>query len=298
MQIVTRADSETLARMADFYGSPAKQLPGAIFRGKHHGTTVTGYRSGKVMFQGADPKAEAERWQLSARNTADQHRGDLPAGFDHLAVLGSDEVGVGSYFGPLTVAAVFVDRDHVAPIEQLGVQDSKQLSDPQIIRLAKKIIRQCPYHIVNLDPPTYNRLMKRYGNQAQLKALCHNLALAKVLDKIKPQQPEAVLIDEFVAPATYYRYLKGQKRIVKSNVYFHVRGESEHVAVAAGSIVARYYSLQRMDALSEKAGMTLPIGAGTNVDDVAASLLRHGQDLGQFAKLHFANTAKARKMAQ
>lgn len=300
MQIVIQVNQPTLAKMADFYGQATKPLPGAVFRGKHNGTTVTGYHSGKVLFQGQNPQSEADRWHLTASAPHHQahHSGDLPAGFDQLAVLGSDEVGVGSYFGPLTVAAVFVDRDQVGAITKLGVQDSKQLSDPQIIKMAKAIIKTCPYHVVNLDPPTYNRLMDKYHNQAQLKALCHNLALAKVLDKIKPAEPEAILVDQFVAPATYYRYLKGQKTIVKKGVHFHVRGEHEHVAVAAGSIVARYYSLQRMDALSQKAGETLPIGAGTNVDNVAASLLRHGKDLRQFAKVHFANTAKAQRLAR
>lgn len=297
MQTVIKVDQATLAKMTSHYGKPAKSSPGVIFRGKTNGTTVTGYRTGKVLFQGQNAGREAAQWQPSSSSNGEKH-GDLPAGFDHLAVLGSDEVGVGSYFGPLTVAAVYVDRQHVDQVEQLGVRDSKQLTDPQITRMAKKIIELCPYHVVNLDPPTYNRLMSKYGNQAQLKALSHNLALAKVLNKIKPIEPEAILIDQFVAPNTYYRYLKGQSTIVKDRVHFHVRGEHEHVAVAAGSIVARYYSLQRMDVLSEKAGVTLPIGAGTNVDNVAASLIRHGKDLGQFAKLHFANTKKAEKLAK
>lgn len=296
MQTVIKVNHTTLAKMTRHYGKPEKAAPGVVFRGKHNGTTVTGYRTGKVLFQGGEAEREAAQWQNVPSSKKSTSSSNLPQGFDQLAVLGSDEVGVGSYFGPLTVAAVFVDRHHVQPIEKLGVRDSKQLTDPQIVRMAKQIIELCPYHVVNLDPPTYNRLMAKYNNQAQLKALCHNLALAKVLNKIQPVQPEAILIDQFVAPQTYYRYLKGQSTIVKDKVYFHVRGEHEHVAVAAGSIVARYYSLKRMDALSEAAGITLPIGAGNNVDNVAASLLRHGKDLGQFAKLHFANTKKAEKM--
>lgn len=300
MPTVLKVDSKQLAKMTAHYGLPKKKGPGMVFFGKHNGTTVTGYQTGKVLFQGANAQAEAALWQSAATESSKSHRhvGDLPAGFEKLAVIGSDEVGVGSYFGPLTVAAVFVDSAHLQPIEQLGVRDSKKLTDPQIIKMAKQIITECPYHVVNLDPPTYNRLMAKYGNQAQVKALAHNLALAKVLSKIKPTTPDAILIDQFVAPRTYFRYLRGQSTIVRDKVYFHVRGEQEHVAVAAGSIVARYYSLQRMDALSEQAGMTLPIGAGTNVDNVAASLLRHHQDLGQFAKLHFANTAKARRLAK
>lgn len=53
-----------------------------------------------------------------------------------LSVLGSDEVGNGSYFGPLTVCAAYVKRDQLAELRKLGVRDSKELKDSQIIQLA------------------------------------------------------------------------------------------------------------------------------------------------------------------
>ena len=70
------------------------------------------------------------------------------------------------------------------------------------------------------------------------------------------------------------------------------------MAVAAASIVARYQSLKAMDTLSEQAGITLPIGAGHAVDLIAAKLIRKGLDLNQFAKVHFANTQRARQLAR
>ena len=42
--------------------------------------------------------------------------------------------------------------------------------------------------------------------------------------------------------------------------------------------------------------MRLPIGAGKEVDIVAAQLLKQGTDLNHFAMLHFANTLKAEKL--
>ena len=52
-----------------------------------------------------------------------------------------------------------------------------------------------------------------------------------------------------------------------------------------------------MDELSALAGQTLPIGAGHKVDLIAADLIRKGKNLDQFAKLHFGNTMKARRLA-
>ncbi|WP_283583077.1 ribonuclease HIII [Limosilactobacillus difficilis] len=296
MQTVIKVSPTTFDKMADYYGNSGKMPTGASFHQKKAGVTITGYpKSHKVMFQGQRSTSEAAKWSPDAATQSDP--AGLPAGFASWSVLGSDEVGVGSYFGPLTVAAVYVAREKIQEVTAMGVKDSKTLSDPEIIKLAHRVMKLCPYHIVNLDPATYNDRIRRY-NQAQLKALCHNFALSKVLTKIAPTKPQGILIDQFEPANTYFRHLQGQKQIIKQNVFFRVKGEQAHVAVAAASVVARYYSLTRMDALSQQAGLTLPIGAGHVVDEVAAKLLRRGLNLADFAKLHFANTKKATQLAR
>ncbi|WP_295746559.1 ribonuclease HIII [uncultured Limosilactobacillus sp.] len=303
MQKVMKVDSATFERMKKVYSTNTHLPAGAAFRMKGSRVVVTGYtKSKKVMFQGVAAADEVQRWgttqSVSAKQRANrQQPTDLPAGFSSWSVLGSDEVGTGSYFGPLTVAAVYVAANQVEPITQLGVRDSKTLTDPEIIKLAKKIMATCPYHIVNLNPRIYNDKIKG-RSQAALKALCHNLALSKVLNQLKPQVPAAILIDQFEQPRTYFRHLQGQPVIVRDHVYFRVKGEQAHVAVAAASVVARAYSLKMMDQLSEQAGMTLPIGANHLVDEVAAKLIRRGYQLRDFAKLHFANTDKAQQLAE
>lgn len=206
-------------------------------------------------------------------------------------------MGVGSYFGPLTTAAVYVPTNQIATLKGLGVADSKKLTDPVIIKLAKQILAVCPAAWLNLEPPAYNARIQKY-NQAQLKALCHNYVLGQVLTQLAPKRPRAILIDQFVSPQTYFNYLRGQPQIISQGVYFQTKGEQSHVAVAAASIVARYQSLLVMDRLSAQAGVTLPIGAGHQVDQVAAQLIKAGKNLGNFAKLHFANTQKAARLAQ
>lgn len=305
MTIVLKVSSSVLAQLANHYTTgPQSDLPkGTNFRAKLPGVTITAYNSGKVMFQGQLAEQEANRWSSIANLQPAVHKSSqtkaiagLPPHFAELAVVGSDEVGTGSYFGPLTTAAVFVDHDHLAPLRHLGVEDSKKLTDPAIIKMAKQIMAECPYHVVNVKPVDYNRLIQKY-NQAQLKAICHNYVLNQVLTKIVPTKPDAILIDQFVKPQTYFNYLQDQSPIIRQHVFFKEKGESYHLAVAAASIVARYVSLTTMDELSTAAGMTLPIGAGLKVDQIAAKLIHQGKDLKRFAKLHFANTAKAQQLA-
>lgn len=310
MQAVLSFSPSNLKQVEAAYANHSVTAPnGAIFRAKVHGTTITGYRSGKVMFQGANIDHEVSRWQqqsdksstTNATRTGNHHHqtsSPLPTGFASWSVLGSDEVGTGSYFGPLTVAAVYVAQENLDAVKQLGIMDSKQLTDPEIIKMAKQLLTFLPYHVVNLMPAKYNQLMEHYHNQGQLKALCHNLALQKVLQKIQPAVPKAILIDQFVAPATYFRYLKGQPTIVRQTVHFQIKGEQAHLCVAAASVLARYVSLQTMDQLTEEAGITLPIGAGNAVDQIAAKLIHRGISLDRFAKLHFANTQKAETIAK
>jgi len=106
------------------------------------------------------------------------------------------------------------------------------------------------------------------------------------------------LIDQFAERDIYYRHLKEQSTIIKENVYFSTKAEGIHLSVAAASIIARYAFLRAMDDLSRDAGMTLPKGAGAGVDLAASKLLKRIslQELGHYAKLHFANTGKAQKL--
>ncbi|MGO4076176.1 ribonuclease HIII, partial [Staphylococcus aureus] len=64
-----------------------------------------------------------------------------PPGIASMSVIGSDEVGTGDYFGPITVCAAYVDASQLALMKELGVKDSKGLKDPQIINIAKDLIK-------------------------------------------------------------------------------------------------------------------------------------------------------------
>ncbi|CUS26552.1 Ribonuclease HIII [Paucilactobacillus oligofermentans DSM 15707 = LMG 22743] len=301
MQEVIKVNNATLKQMNSHYASNQQVPPvGALFRVKQGGTIITGYNSGKVMFQGTNVTSEVSKWGKPTTSTNKASfpkatNSTLPSGFDTWSVIGSDEVGTGSYFGPLTVASVYVTSENIETVRKLGIQDSKKLTDPEIVKMAKQLITFLPYHVVNIMPTKYNQMIEKY-NQGQLKALCHNLALTNVLKKIQPEKPQAILIDQFVAPSTYYRYLKGQS-IIHENVYFQTKGEQAHLAVAAASVIARYVSLEAMDELTANAGITLPIGAGNAVDQIAAKLIRQGKPLADYAKLHFANTQKAQAIA-
>jgi ribonuclease HIII len=71
-----------------------------------------------------------------------------------------------------------------------------------------------------------------------------------------------------------------------------MHGGEQDIAVAAASIVARKEFLNRLSQLSKSIGMELPRGAGSDVKQVAQTLVKlQGLDgLSKVAKLHFKTT--------
>lgn len=169
-----------------------------------------------------------------------------------MSIVGSDEVGTGDFFGPMTVVAVYVDAKQIPLLKELGVKDSKNLNDDQITAIAKQLLHVVPYSSLVLHNEKYNELFDKGNNQGKLKALLHNKAITNLLAKMAPTKPEGVLIDQFTQPDTYYKYLAKQKQVQRENVYFATKGESVHLAVAAASILARYSFVKQFDELSKK----------------------------------------------
>ena len=215
-----------------------------------------------------------------------------------MSVVGSDEVGTGDYFGPITVVAAYVKKEQLTLLKEIGVQDSKNLKDPQIIEIAKLIKDIVPFSLLICDNPKYNMLQGKGMSQGKIKALLHNQAIKHVLTKIQPEQPDSVLIDQFAEPGVFFNYLKGQELFQANATYLSTKAEGIHLSVAAASILARYAFVQRFDQLSKKAGFTIPKGAGSKVDEAAARLIHEKgmAALNEFTKLHFANTEKAKKL--
>jgi ribonuclease HIII len=305
--------SNILDKIKSFYQDYQQdKLPaGAVFVAKAPKCNITAYKSGKVLFQGKGADDEAVIWKEFGAASAPvkpekkavagaKVKSSLPAGFALLSVIGSDEVGTGDYFGPITVCAAYVKKEHMAKLTELGVQDSKALNDEKIVRIAKAILPHVPYSLLVLHNEKYNELQQSGMTQGKIKALLHNKALQHVLDKIAPEKPDAILIDQFAEAGIYYRHIAQQKNIVRENVYFHTKAEGLHLSVAAASILARYSFLKEMDKISELAGITIPKGAGAKVDTAAARVIeKHGEAfLNKVAKVHFANTLKAKKLVR
>jgi ribonuclease HIII len=303
---VLKLSNTTISKMKKNYESyiQTKQPTGSIFFAKIDGCTITAYRSGKVLFQGRGAEEEAKQWGSNQQTRKpDRKKQGLyapPDNISSLSIIGSDEVGTGDYFGPMTVVAAYVGNDTIDPLKKLGVKDSKLMKDWQIIDVAQQTIPRLTYTLLTLDNNKYNELQEKGMTQGKMKAMLHNQALRHTIDKLDGARYDGILIDQFAQPEVYFKHISEQSKQVKENVFFATKAEGLHLSVAAASIIARYAFLKEMDRLSEKAGIELPKGAGDKVDKAAAKFLRTKGEkaLRGVAKIHFANTKKAGKLAE
>lgn len=302
--IVLQLNESEQKKIIDFYLNKkvARNAPGVVFAAKLSDAVITAYKSGKVMFQGAGAEREAAKWGVASTQTSPAKpstKGDkLPNGFAQLSVIGSDETGTGDYFGPVTVAAVYVPKNKMELLTELGIKDSKMLTDEKMLEMAPLIKAACIHSVLVLRNEKYNTVQKRGWSQGKIKALLHNQALQHVLNKMAPEKPDYILIDQFAERGIYYNHIKDEKEIVKENVLFSTKAEQLHLSVAAASIIAREAFLKEMDKLSKTVGTTIPKGASKKVDEIAAKIwLSQGEEtLQTLTKWHFANTEKARTL--
>lgn len=206
--------------------------------------------------------------------------------------IGTDESGKGDYFGPLVVAAVWADKSTQEELEELGVRDSKSLSDRRCRELAAKIrdLFKSKYEEVEIPPERYNSLYEQFKREGKnlnhLLAWGHARALENLLARYTSQYAVA---DRF-----------GDEKYILSRLM--ERGKSlqleqtpkaeRYPAVAAASILARDRFLSRLQSIAHQVGVELPKGAAPAVVDAARAIIdRSGPTaLRKVAKMHFKTT--------
>ena len=210
----------------------------------------------------------------------------MPHSAHSIERIGIDESGKGDYFGPLVIAAVFVDATTQGELRLMEVRDSKKISDGRVLEMAPDIKTICPHSIIAIGPQKYNELYAKIRNLNRLLAWGHAKALETLLERVSC---ERAIADQFGDERLILNALqeKGRKIVLEQRT----KAESD-LAVAAASILARAEFLIRLKRLSGEVGTTLPKGASPAVELAAKMVIKkHGQErLGSVAKLHFKTT--------
>lgn len=157
-------------------------------------------------------------------------------------VLGLDEAGRGAALGPLVVAGVALDPLKAGALTRLGVRDSKRFGAGDAARTHRKALA---WHIERLAECIVVRVLDagevdRYAEVGDLNVLERRAA------------------DEILGEAgTVHRVVADGRRLFEALQprYPHLEavddGESQHVAVAAASVIAKDHRDALLDSLME-----------------------------------------------
>ena len=280
---INKKQFETLKKLYEGLHRPSSNQY-ILFSAKDNDLTVTVYAQDegyKVVFQGKRASEEALMFSPS-----------LPAFQPH---IGSDEVGTGDFFGPIVVAAAFVDDTHATTLRTLGVKDSKLLDDAMIRVIGKKLIKHIPYAINILDNQTFNEWTATKMNMNEVKAVLHHQVLSILVKKIK--RSVSIVVDQFCDEKHFKLYLSHHDLVPLPNIQFIQKAENKFLAVASASIIARYRFLLAMDSLKEKYGVSLPFGASNEVEKFALLYAKkHGlTTLMSLVKTNFSTFTRIKK---
>lgn len=197
--------------------------------------------------------------------------------------IGVDESGKGDFFGPLVIAGVLVNEKSAKLFMDLGIKDSKKISDKKILELEKHIKANAVHSIVAISNSRYNELYANIKNLNRLLAWGH----ARVIENIaENNECEYALSDKFGDESLIRSALMKNGQNIRLEQM--VRAESD-VAVAAASVLARATFVQKMKSMEENYGIVFPKGCAAQVKIAAKEFIdKYGKErLSEVCKTHF-----------
>lgn len=290
------ADEALMEEIRDFYEAPSypnKKNPYLVFQVKTlDNVQVTCYKSKEIytlMFSGDRNKIIDEALIFIDNPVVIDEKTINKDYLDNSYQIGTDEVGVGDFFGPLVVAATYVTPENLNLIEKLGIKDSKKMTDTKILEIGPIVEKYFLHEVCLCSPKKLVDLKNNGWNMHKIMANLHNTAQNNLLSKIKVNPSTKIYIDEFSNENLYFKYLVTNKPNLP--IHFETKGESLYPSVACSSVLARYHFLKIWEKMNEYFKTEIPKGAGEEVDKTVQKLLRKYslKDLKPYMKTFFRN---------
>lgn len=279
--VTIELNEEGLQKLYDLYSCYSEDAPTPyiLFFAKFEKNSLSLYKDNKLVIQGKDYAKIAKGFGVEIEKDEPKK-----VSFPQYGQIGSDEVGTGDAFGPIIVVGAYVKPSKLKRLKELGITDSKLLSDEKILSLGPTLIQEFDYSSLTLDNEKYNEVHQT-NNLNEIKAKMHNRVLLNLSSR---HYLAKAAIDQFCEPSTYYRYLRYEEQVI-SDIEFSTKGELHFPAVALASVIARYSFLRHMAKLSEEIGEEIPFGSGPAVEKFAKRYYqKNGKDaLAKIAKIDF-----------
>lgn len=207
------------------------------------------------------------------------------------AQIGMDESGKGDWYGPLVVAAVYLEPGQEAALRRAGVRDSKELSGEEVARVAAAIEAVVPVtarQVTALAPEEYNRRYAGYGN---VNLLLADLYAETAIPVQQATGARKIVCDQFAQRTDRLDRAFAAAGLPKPTQLHHA--EAASLAVAAASVLATARFAAELARLGAEAGLGRSLPAGSSAISLLQKaarqiMARDGRDgLGRYAKLNF-----------
>lgn len=186
--------------------------------------------------------------KITSRPSFDEEKKLWDNGYKY--VVGLDEVGRGSFAGPVVVGAVVFECNVFSSLDQNGKDLFNQINDSKILTSGKRthldpFIKKCSMYFVieHSSVPVINK----YG-VGRATEMAFGKALFKLQKKLKLDNKKNekifALVDGF-----HIRSMKGIKQKYQKAI---IRGDQKSISIAAASIIAKVYRDNLMVVLHAK----------------------------------------------
>ena len=281
-----------------------REVPYARFAAEKEKTNVVFYESGKLVVQGNGTQDFVE-FVLEP-----QILQEVKLGYEtvlHPELLdpriGVDESGKGDFFGPLCIAAVYLNESMIPAWKNAGIRDSKNIGSDRRIAELSQLIRNtpgCVFSVVPIGNAKYNELYAKMRSVNTLLGWGHARCIENLMgvrDRMRPP-PVRAISDQFAHDKAVIA--KAMMALGRGIELVQRHKAEEDLAVAAASILARNEFVTRLRDLGRKYELEFPKGAGTNVDAVAKDFVtqRGAAALNEVGKTHFRTDLRAQGLPE
>lgn len=188
-----------------------------------------------------------------------------------MLILGIDEAGRGPVIGPMVLAGCLMDEKTEKELKELGVKDSKQLTQKRREFLEQKIKEKSEtFEIVLASPEQIDYANSKGVNLNALEAI----KAAGIINKINKGFKKIKVIIDCPSPSIikWQDFLKTKiKNLSNLEISCEHKADKNHVSVSAASILAKCIREKEMTLLKEKYGNG--IGSGYCHDPLTRKFL-------------------------
>ncbi len=195
-----------------------------------------------------------------------------------MKILGIDEAGRGPVVGSMFIGGFMIEKENLEDLEEIGVKDSKKLSDKKREDLLKKIEKEGKVFVKEIEAQEIDSLREVMSlNEIELQGFASVIEKAKA-DKVVMDLPEP----------NGERFIKKIKKEIPRSLreaeFIAEHGaDDKYPIVSAASIVAKSAREKHIDELKEKYDVNF--GSGYPHDEPTREFLRkYYQEKEEFPK--------------